>query len=282
MDKTVKPQPIRYSILRLQPHIETEEFANVGIALVAPELGYFDFRIETRRIGRYTSFFDQIDSGLLRSVLKHVARELARVRDLVGFDPDGQMRFDLDKRERADHLFAALVKDREGTIIYSDVRYAIHPDPKAMLDELFNHYVARAFIDHAYRETAMARALRSKMRLAGIDEKFKGKRYDDGVYAVHIPFVGAEPAKGTLALKPLFLGHDNPGRILDHANKWSFAVRRLRSRLPDKITFAVEGPDEQGPATQAFREATSMLKGSGIEVVGSEAEAMDAAAAYLQ
>lgn len=278
----MKRLSVRYAIIRFRPHIETEEFANVGIVLVAPEINYFDFRIETRRVGRYTGFFEELDLQFVRIILSRAKNELTRIRDLTGFDRNGQIRLDLDARERADYLFASLVKDREGVIVYSEVRYALHADPRSLLDDLFRHYVAREFADQEYREITMAKALKKSLRAAGLSEMFERKKYSDEIYSVNIPFVSKNKFINDLAIKPLFLGHENPGRIIDHANKWIYAVGRLRDQLPQRITFAVEGPREEGASARAFREATLMLGEAGIRVVRSETEALQVASSVLQ
>lgn len=274
--------PVRYAIIRFRPHVETEEFANVGIVLVSPETNYLDFRIETRRIGRYTSFFEELDIQFVRIILNRAKSELMRIRNLTGFDRNGQIRLDLDARERADYLFGSLVKDREGVIVYSEVRSALHVDPSVFLDELFDHYVSRDFVDQEYREAAMAKTLKASLKSAGLAQMFTRRKYSDDLYSFSIPFVSLNKDEKSLAIKPLFLGQERPERIIDHANKWAYAVDRLRHQLPHRITFSVEGPREEGPSARAFREATLMLGKAGIHVVKSESEAMQEASSVLQ
>lgn len=43
-------------------------------------------------------------------------------------------------------------------------------------------------------------------------------------------------------LKPIYLGQDEPTRILDHGNKWLFTINRLKEKLPPDVVVAVEGP----------------------------------------
>lgn len=135
----MKRQPVRYATIRLRPHIETEEFANVGVVLVAPESNYFDYRIETRRTGRLEAFFPQAGAPFLHDALRHADRELKRIRELA----------ETDSRDppRAELLFASLTKDREGVISYSDIRHAIHTEPHRFIDELFDRYVLRSMTD---------------------------------------------------------------------------------------------------------------------------------------
>lgn len=147
VDTTMKRQPVRYAIVRLRPDIETEEFANVGIVLVAPESNYFDYRMETRRTGRLEAFFPRAGAAFLNDALLHTARELTRIRELAESD-SGTTR-------RAELLFASLTKDREGVVGYSDIRHAIHAEPRTFIDELFDRYVLRSMIE---RDTPVAAA----------------------------------------------------------------------------------------------------------------------------
>ena len=129
----MQKQPIIYVVVRFQPHVETGEFANVGIVLVAPQSGYFDYRIETHHISRLTRFFRTIEPALIRQILNDCGQEMARIRSLGPAN--------------IEQLFKSLTKDREGVIRFSDPRFAVHENPPTKLDELFEHYVVRDFAD---------------------------------------------------------------------------------------------------------------------------------------
>lgn len=275
-------QPIKYAIIRFQPHIETEEFANVGVVLVSPPLGYFDFRLETKRVSRLTAFFDPLDAGLARRVLSDCEAELQRIRSLAGYDVAGQRRFDLVEAERAEHLFAALTKDREGLLRYSDIRYAMDNDPSVFLDQLFDQYVSRNFADANYKEKLLERHFRNLLKRHAGGLHFRRRTYSDGLHTATFPFVGDKDGSEIIALKPIYLGQKEPMNVLDHANKWLFRVDRLRSHLPPEIAFAVKGPDEAGLSNQAFMEALVMFKDKEIKVITPDADALDAVARHLQ
>ncbi|TCQ03837.1 hypothetical protein C8J34_11080 [Rhizobium sp. PP-F2F-G36] len=268
----MKKQAISYAIIRFQPHIETEEFANIGIVLVAPRVGYLDFRLETIRIGRLTNFFDSVEVTTIRGVLKSYDVELTRIKDLAGYRADGQSRFDFEPSDNAEHLFHALTKDREGIIRFSDVRFAMTEDPTAKLDALFDYYVRRNFASSVYREGLLEKHVRNMLRLRAIDKNFKRRTFDDGIYSATFPFVeiaGDEPVK---ILKPIYLGQDDPTRILDHGNKWLFTIHRLKKLLPQEIVFAVEGPTGQSLPQRAFQETVEQFRKNGIQVVDATKE----------
>lgn len=64
----------RYAIVQFAPHVETGEFANVGVVLMCPQTGYFDFKLQTRKHKRVTDFFDELPRDVyLRAVQESAA-----------------------------------------------------------------------------------------------------------------------------------------------------------------------------------------------------------------
>ena len=185
----MKKHAISYAIIRFQPHVETEEFANIGIVLVAPRMSYLDFRLETKRLGRLTSFFDTVETATIRSVIKNYDTELKRIKDLGGHTGSGQSRFEFEQRDNAEHLFHALTKDREGIIRFSDARFAMTDNPRAKLDELFDNYVRQNFARSIYREGLLEKQVRSLLKLREIGRNFTPMTFSDGVYSAKFPFV---------------------------------------------------------------------------------------------
>lgn len=277
----MKKHAVSYAIIRFQPHVETEEFANIGIVLVAPRVGYLDFRLETRRHGRVTAFFDSLEPVAIRTVLKNYHSELKRIRDLAGHVGDGQTRFEFDLTDNAEHLFRALTKDREGIIRFSDIRFAMTDSPKAKLEELFDYYVRRNFSSSLYREGLLERHVRHVLKLKEINRNFKRRTFNDGVYSATFPFVEIVDDKPVKILKPIYLGQEDPTRILDHGNKWLFTIKRLKPLLPRDVVFAVEGPTGKASQQRAFQETIDLFKASNIQVVDAtnQRELIDAAEA---
>jgi Protein of unknown function (DUF3037) len=266
----MKKHAISYAIIRFQPYVETEEFANIGIVLVAPRMGYLDFKLETRRLGRLTGFFDSLEPSTIRVVLKNYHSELKRIRDFARRNGDGQARFQFDVTDNAEHLFRALTKDREGIIRFSDVRFAMTENPKEMLDKQFDYYVKRNFASSIYREGLLERNVRNILKLENINQNFKRHSFGDGLYSATFPFVELINDKPMRILKPIYLGQEDPTRILDHGNKWLFTINRLKRFLPSDIVFAVEGPKKnQLLQERAFQEAVDQFKENDVKVVNA-------------
>jgi hypothetical protein len=78
-----------YAIARFAPYVETGEFANVGILLMAPKAGFFGFKLQTRRHKRITGFFEEVDAKLYREAMRVLRDELERIHSILkrhGFD----------------------------------------------------------------------------------------------------------------------------------------------------------------------------------------------------
>lgn len=258
---------ITYSIIRFQPFVETGEFANVGVVAIAPEIGFFNFKIETKRLARITNFFDALEPVALKSTLISLQTELIRIRALSGYMPNGQKKFEFWKEHSASHLFISLTKNREGNVRFGDHRYAFHINPEKKLEELFDHYVRHNFVTPLYQETVLERAIRGVLNETPKEINFKKETFTDGVYSASFPFVFTENEVASKILKPLFLGQNDASRILEHGNKWLFTVKRLQGKLPSKILFAVEGPNSDDKRKKAFEEAIGDFKRNRISVV---------------
>ena len=70
----------RYAIARFLPYAETEEFANVGVLLHAPEARVFSFRM-IKSWRRVSGFFDTLDRRVFTAARKDFESELERVRE---------------------------------------------------------------------------------------------------------------------------------------------------------------------------------------------------------
>ena len=137
MDRTA----CQYAIVRFSPFVETGEFANVGILMMAPKKQFFGFKLETQRYARVTDFFGGLKPELYRQTLFALRNEFERVHEVlneVGFED-----------ELANRIFARLIRTRESIVRFSMPRLAVANDPGKKLDELFALYVGRNFITAA-------------------------------------------------------------------------------------------------------------------------------------
>lgn len=263
----------RYSIIRFTPHVETGEFANIGIILVAPKAGFLDFRVETKRYARITSFFDTLEPEFYRNAVNALARELGRVRKMMPARDDKRPTMDVGSPGLATQLFSGITREREGLINFSEGRIVLSNDPRESLNKLFGHYVERSFVTQKYRETILEESMKRWLNDINLGTKFVRRQFDDGIYKASFPFVevsaNGDPLK---IIKPFFLGQKDPTSIIDHGVKWTNSVSRLRKArvLPKRVLFAVEGPASGGVNIAAYHETIEMLENNHIDVIPFE------------
>lgn len=256
-----------YTIVRFCPFIETEEFANVGIVMVAPEVGYLGFKLMTRKHARVTGFFEQLDSAVFRVVIANVKEELERAAKVV--EAGSLHRTPEAKVQFARRLFLELTRRRETVIKFGDLRGVLTDNPRAKLEELYGHYVERDFVTKEYRETVLERVMRKWLFSAGIGDRFEKLEVGNEDYHATFPFVEQVVTETKTALKPLNLAQEQPSKILEHGGQWLFRIQTLKRKglLPKLVVFPVEGPTEDGPRKKAYTEITGELKSAGATVV---------------
>jgi hypothetical protein len=261
--------PCLYSIVQFSPFVETGEFANVGILIMAPEQGFFAFKLMGRRHSRVTHFFEQLESQVFRSTMNSLREELERagkaLRD-VGFD----RRRKTNDVEFAKRMFSEIVRPRETVIKFSEARAVLADVPGLKLEELYGHYVERDFVTRKYQEAVLERGMRKWLWQARIAERFIKHEVGNDEYHVTFPFVEKREERLLQAIKPLHLAQDQPSKILDHGGQWIFRINTLKRKnfLPEKVLLAVGGPQEvEGPRRKAYEEIVDTLKDTGVTVL---------------
>jgi hypothetical protein len=267
LELEMKKTPCQYAIVRFTPYVETGEFANVGVVMMAPQVRYFGFKLLTRRHGRITKFFEELDAKVFRAAMNELKVELGRIHGVLkahGFD----RRMKNNDVDFAKGLFFEVLRTRETIVRFGEPRVVLADDPKETLKELFAYYVERNFVTKEYRETVLEKGLRELFLNNQLGERFHRTKIGDDDFNVTFPFVELHDQVPTKIIKPLNLAQDDTTKILEHGNKWEFRVRKLKERevLPEKILFAVEEPEEQGRRANACQEAVNMLCETGVTV----------------
>ena len=259
----------QYAIVRFAPYVETGEFANVGIVMIAPKQNNFIFKLETRRYARITRFFEEMDSRLYIESMKAINLELSRIQGMLKnhtFANNGNQNIEFGQQ-----LFNEAVRERESIVRFSEPRVTLATDPKLKLDELFAYYVERNFVTKEYRETVLERGVQKLLRQANIANRFQRTAVGDDTYHRTFPFVEQLDKGPVKIIKPLNLGHEEPSKIIDHGGSWLFALDVLKNndKLPKKALFTVEGPPSSANEQRhsAFEHVVNRLKETGVGVV---------------
>ncbi|WP_444923474.1 DUF3037 domain-containing protein [Microbulbifer sp. DLAB2-AF] len=256
----MKQVACHYAIVRFMPFVETGEFANVGILLLAPERQFFGFKLQLKRHKRITQFFDDPNAKLYKATMRTINEELTRVQKHLK-----SARFSMAK-----DLFNEVVRPKETIARYSEPRLVVTEDPEKQLNDLYNHYVERAFVTQEYREKAMERAVQKILTQAQVEKYFHSRKLTAGYYSTLLPFVeGAEGRPPLRAIKPLNLAQDRPGQIFDHGAAWAAKLKILHQHkvAPKRMLFTVEGSHSTPAQEAAFVDAVNELKNAGAEVL---------------
>ncbi|MDE2150082.1 MAG: DUF3037 domain-containing protein [Gammaproteobacteria bacterium] len=258
-----------YAIVRFLPFVETGEFANVGVAIFAPDARYFGFKLLTNRHARVTNFFEQLDAKVFRVAMRTFRDELTRID--YAFKPLGtDRRLKALDRPGTMTLWTEVIKPRETIIRFGEPRVVIARDPAQKLAELFDYYVERNFVTHEYQEQALERGLRGWLKAARLDQRFLPDTIGNDEYHARFPFVEKEDDRPVKVIKPLNLGYPDAAKIIDHGGQWIVRVNALKKRnlLPRDALFAVDGPaDMTTPRGRARVEVVRELEDTGVTVV---------------
>lgn len=258
----MKSYGCRYAIVQFVPYTETGEFANVGVVLVCPETGYFGFKLQARRHGRITGFFDELHRDIYLAAIKTIQTELERVQRMVAALPADEKRGDSVRG-----LLGALAHPREAMVRFGTVRPILTADPAAQLNQLFDHYVDRAFATPEYVEQTITKRIHTLLNGLTLPAPFKHERIGDDQIHASFPLVQRVEGKLAKVIKPFNLTQNEPNRMFDHGAVWLDKVRRLRKRklLPQDVLFAVAAPPAaDGKRYDAYREICVELQDEGV------------------
>ena len=114
-----------YAIIRLVPHVELEEFINVGVILSCPKFDFLDCLIGLND-ERLSAFAPDLDPAVVRGYLDIIPRICA------GDESSGEIAH-LTQRER----FYWLTAQRSTIIQSSPVHTGLTTDPGETLESLF-------------------------------------------------------------------------------------------------------------------------------------------------
>ncbi len=263
----MKKYACQYAIVRFLPYLETGEFANVGVVMLCPDAGFFEFKL-LNRVRRITAFFEELDAEIYRRAAKDFKLELKRIRHWLA---DQQPTMDV---ELARHLFAELTRPREAMMRFEGVRVVLADDPAQQFDELFGHYVERNFATKAYQEQLLVKNVRRILVDAKLEKQFRPETLGDtATYHTRFPFVHREGERAVKAIKPLHLAHEDPAQIYDHGWAWLGRVDKLRALglLPEKVLFAVQEPLEtSGERFDICQEIIAKIAANGVQVIPTE------------
>lgn len=118
-----------YAIIRVVPHVEREEFINVGVILICPGKKFLKTRFAVNQ-NRLRALCDEVD-------MEELDRHIQAFDRISNGGPDSGPIGKLPLKER----FRWLTASRSTILQTSPVHPGLCPDPQEMLDKLFRKLV---------------------------------------------------------------------------------------------------------------------------------------------
>lgn len=252
----INRQLCKYSIIRFQPFVETEEFANIGIVLYLPEKNELHFKLlSAREHERVTHFFKPLKREMFVATVQIIRTELEQLQTLLVHSPKTHI-----------NLYDELIRSREGIIQYSQNRALLSTDIQQSLTDLFEHYVKRDFAYKEHYEEIMKKRIHALLKDYGLERQFKnGYLGEDNKYKVNLPFVDDVHRA---AIKPIHFKHSEPNALIEHGLTWLMKITQLKRRgfiQPKNILFTYNAPEEQNNLLfEAFSDVKTQIEDEGI------------------
>ena len=239
-----------YATIRFLPYRESGEFVNVGVVAHCPQTGFFDFQTIKGRSRRVRTFFPELPLDTLRSALSALRAYLTHQRNEAVLFADNTP----DTAQRGIAAFQNLLRRRESILQFADAGSVLTIDPKAQLEQLYDHYVNRSFTKaHDYQEVVMRKRIKSLLADWNLCHLYKTeRRVGNADYHVTLPFVHLEQGRPIKAIKPLDLDRPEPTEVYNRGDEWLQRFRRLRKIdcMPRDLILTVRLPSSDHPAIQ--------------------------------
>jgi Protein of unknown function (DUF3037) len=265
-------QLCKYSIIRFQPFVETEEFANVGIVLYVPTTRNLHFKLlSAREHERITHFFRPLNKAIYTATLQIMRAELERVQALLTQSLSEKMDF-----------YDELIRPREDIIQYCKNRVLYSTDINQTVSDLFERYVKRDFAHNEQHEEEMRKRIYGLLINCGLQGRFKNDYVgDENKYKVNLPFVDRNRQA---AIKPIHFKHPDSNQLINHGVEWIGKITQLKRYgfiEPKNVLFTFSAPDDRcGVLFDAFSDVKSQIEDMGILMADINAE--DAIAQFVR
>lgn len=248
---------MQYTIIRFMPHVQTREFANIGVIAACPKTGYFDYKIESR-YSRLSHFFKYFNAEVFRQSLIAFEMELKRVQDNLHYATPSQIQV------ATEHL----AQPRETILQTNGISVCMAADEATQLQTLFDYYIHCSFAKQQPEEL-LTRQIVEIVKSFHTPIPFIETKLGNDEYHVSLPLVQQQGKQVHKIIKPLYLAQKDASEIYRKADNWLARFKRLRDfgwinqdtaiLLPYKAAY-----DPSNSQNQALKRVLSEFKQHGI------------------
>jgi hypothetical protein len=209
-----------YAVVRFMPFAETREFANVGIVVIAPKLGLYDFKLAPKTFNRVTKFFDDLDGVVYKHAIEGFEEELNRIRNyLVHNHIQGKSLVD---------YFKEITRTRESVLHFGEVGTMLTANINVAVDKLFERLIGRNFTESKeYKEQQMIRVLKSQLTAklpSGI--RYTKQNLKADMYEIPVP-LATRINDSYRIIRPLAFEQKNVLLAMEHGEAWVNRLKKL-------------------------------------------------------
>jgi hypothetical protein len=229
-----------YAVVRFMPFAETREFANVGIVVIAPKLGLYDFKLAPKSFNRVTKFFDDLDGVVYKHAIEGFEAELQRIRNfLVHNHVQGKNLVE---------YFKEITRTRESVLHFGEIGTMLtdNININIAVDKLYDRLIGRNFTENKeYKEQQMLRVLKNQLTSklpSGI--RYTKQNLKAGIFDISVPLVNCIN-KSYRIIKPLAFEQKNVLLAMEHGETWVGRLKKLIDSdvvQADKALVAFEKP----------------------------------------
>ncbi len=227
-----------YAVVRFMPFAETREFANVGVVVIAPKLGLYDFKLAPKSFKRVTHFFDDLDGVVYKHAIEGFEGELKRIRHyLVHNHVQGKNLVD---------YFKEVTRTRESVLHFGEVGTMLTANINVAVDKLYDRLVGRNFTENKeYTEQFMVRDLKKQLTSklpSGI--RYTQKKLKAGIYDISVP-LATRIDDSYRIIRPMAFEQNNVLKAMEHGETWVGRLKKLIDAdviQAEKALFAFEKP----------------------------------------
>ncbi|MDO6719864.1 DUF3037 domain-containing protein [Psychrosphaera sp. 1_MG-2023] len=256
-----------YAVVRFMPFAETREFANVGIVVIAPKLGLYDFKLAPKSFNRVTHFFDDLDGVVYKHAIESFEPELQRIRNhLVHNHVQGK---DLVE------YFKEITRTRESVLHFGEIGTMLTDNINIVVDKLYERLIGRNFTESKeYKEQQMLRVLKNKLTAklpSGV--RYTKQKIQAGMFEITVPLV-TRINESYRIIKPLAFEQKNVLLAMEHGETWVGRLKKLIDSdvvQADKALVAFEKPTKR---KQEFMNVYEDVVGA-VKHLGAQAEEYD-------
>ena len=238
MTEFIKNAQCMYAVVRFMPFAETREFANVGVVVIAPKLGIYDFKLAPQKFGRVTQFFDDLDGVVYKHAIESFEAELERVRNyLVHNYVQGKGLVE---------YFKEITRTRESVLHFGEIGTLLTDNVNATVDNLYDRLIGRNFTaNKEYKEQQMIRVLKSQLTSSlPKDVRYTKQSIKAGMFDISMPLV-TKINSNYRVIRPLAFEQKNVLQAMEHGETW---INRLKKLIDSEVIeakralFALEKP----------------------------------------